>query len=139
MSIGVLLITQTRIGTVLLKAAKQTYRHLPLTVKTCCIDIHTNPDNVVLKLKETIKDLDQGDGVLVLTDLYGSTPSNIAHQLIQHCQCKLKVIAGLNLPMLIKILNYPNLSLAELAQKALDGGKQGITIVEDNTENEHHD
>ncbi|CAK0770012.1 hypothetical protein CCP3SC15_4060003 [Gammaproteobacteria bacterium] len=67
--------------------------------------------------------LDQGDGVLVLTDMYGSTPSNIACRLDSE---KVRIVAGVNLPMLIRVLNYSYLSLEDLTNKAISGGRDGI-------------
>ena len=68
--------------------------------------------------------LNRGGGVLVLTDLYGSTPSNIANRLAELDY--VRVVAGLNLPMLIRVLNYSALTLDELMEKAVSGGRDGI-------------
>jgi len=70
--------------------------------------------------------VNDGSGVLVLTDMYGSTPSNIANSFKQ--QTDIQVIAGVNLPMFIRILNYPDLSLSEMTEKALSGGHDGIIL-----------
>jgi len=59
--------------------------------------------------------------------MYGSTPSNIATRLCDHND-KVVVIAGINLPMLVRLLNYPNLNLDQLADKALSGGQDGILL-----------
>ncbi|MBW3546289.1 MAG: hypothetical protein KY428_11955, partial [Bacteroidetes bacterium] len=70
---------------------------------------------------------DSGDGVLVLTDAFGSTPSNIAMRLSR--QSGVTVVSGLNLPMLLRVMNYPQLSLEELQiNNALPGGVYYITI-----------
>ena len=61
---------------------------------------------------------------MILTDLFGSTPYNIAKVL--HQETNIRMVSGLNLPMLIKVMNYPNLSLDELAQKAIKGGREGV-------------
>ncbi|VAW87539.1 PTS system, mannose/fructose/sorbose family, IIA component, partial [hydrothermal vent metagenome] len=63
-------------------------------------------------------------GILVLTDMYGSTPSNIANLLLD--DERIKTIAGLNLPMLIRLFNYPRLSRDKLLEKAVDGGREGV-------------
>ena len=68
--------------------------------------------------------LDHGQGVLILTDIYGSTPSNIACAL--STKENVRIISGINLPMLIRVLNYPNLELDELVLKAISGGQEGI-------------
>ena len=64
-----------------------------------------------------------GNGVLVLTDIIGTTPSNIAKS-IKHR--KIKVVAGLNLSMILNVFNYPKFSLEKLASKAIEGGIEGI-------------
>jgi PTS system ascorbate-specific IIA component len=75
-----------------------------------------------------ISQLDQGQGVLVFTDMYGSTPSNIAYSLAQ--RGRVNVISGINLPMLIRALNYQIMDLDMLTEKAVSGGKEGIICCE---------
>ena len=62
--------------------------------------------------------VDQGEGVVLLTDMFGGTPSNLAISLME--TGRIEVIAGINLPMLIRILNYPQLGLAEIVAAAFD-------------------
>lgn len=82
------------------------------------------PELLLARARERVARLDSGDGVLVLTDMYGSTPSNIASSLADGD--RVKVISGVNLPMLVRVMNYPELSLADLAVKAETGGRDGI-------------
>jgi PTS system ascorbate-specific IIA component len=82
-------------------------------------------DVLLLQGRRMIERLDTGDGVLILTDAYGSTPSNIANRLGE--QAHTEVVAGVNLPMLVKIFNYPLLDLAAMARAAVEGGQRGIT------------
>lgn len=100
----------------------------PLNVTTLSVQ----PDDDIDALKknaEKARDmLDSGDGVLVLTDFYGSTPSNIACHLYQFPATL--VIAGLSLPMLTKVLNCPDLSLEDSAKKAVKAGKKGSILCE---------
>ena len=70
-----------------------------------------------------VKFLDKGNGVLILTDIIGTTPSNIAKS-INHKN--IRVVAGLNLSMLLNVFNYPTNSLNDLADKAIEGGIAGI-------------
>jgi PTS system ascorbate-specific IIA component len=63
----------------------------------------------------------------VLTDLFGATPCNIASSLINNY--RVRVVAGVNFPMLIKIMNYPNADLDTLASRAMSGGCQGVLDV----------
>ena len=69
------------------------------------------------------------DGVLILADMYGSTPSNIANAVKKHGE--VAAVAGINLPMLVRVLNYFSLDLAQLTRKALSGGSEGILACED--------
>ena len=62
----------------------------------------------------------------MLTDLYGSTPSNIAASLAS--RGKVRIVSGLNLPMLVRVLNYPGDDLPSLADKAMSGGNRGILL-----------
>jgi PTS system ascorbate-specific IIA component len=75
-------------------------------------------------MDEDLKKLDQGHGILILTDMFGSTPSNIACAVSDRTD--IRVVSGLNLPMLIRVLNYPALNLEELEIKALSGGQEGV-------------
>jgi len=87
-------------------------------------------DDPQLKLAEgqaLIKQLDTGGGVLILADVYGATPSNIGRQLC-HAERVLGV-AGLNLPMLLRVACYPTTTLPELAKVALEGGRGCITYI----------
>ena len=74
-----------------------------------------------------MKVLDSGDGVLILTDMFGSTPSNIAKEFSQ--KKNVNVISGVNLSMLLNIFNYPSLNLREITKKALEGGKDGVMQI----------
>ncbi len=125
---NILLITHNDIGAALLATAKQTFNTLPCKIKTMGINQTANTDILLTQIKSMIENLDEGQGVLILTDMYGSTPSNLAnHFLITHLD-SVKIISGLNLPMLIRAINYTDLPLANLAEKAFLGGRDGVCI-----------
>ena len=101
--------------------------NLPLPLNVIELDAGADPDATLSVAAREARALDHGDGVLVLTDLYGATPCNVAHRLPSlglHMHC----VSGLNLPMLLRVLNYPEQSLDELAQTAASGGRGGIFI-----------
>jgi PTS system mannose-specific IIA component len=123
-TIGLLLITHNRIGDALLDVATHMLGVCPLATEVLAVFPDSDPDAVLKEALQRIEALNRGAGVLVLTDIYGSTPSNIARRLMENHH--VKVIAGLNLPMLVRVLNYHRLSLSELADKALSGGRDGI-------------
>ena len=127
MSVAVLLITHDKIGQAMLDTAGKIMDELPLPISRMGVGMNANLDDTIATAGEQITKLDEGDGVLVLTDLFGATPSNIAHRLQAE---NIAVITGLNLPMLIRILNYPKLSLPEMVEKAVSGGHDGIIVIQ---------
>lgn len=126
MTVGILLITHENYGNVSLQTVKSILGVCPLETKSLSVPFDANPDAVYEEAKSAVKLLDNGEGVLILTDLYGSTPSNIAHRLIE--EGRTVVVSGLNLSMLMRVLNYPNLSLEELVDKASRGGSEGVIV-----------
>lgn len=124
MTVGLLVITHNRIGEELLSTVLGTLGICPLCTETMAVSTRDDPDWMRVRARRILEELDQGDGVLVLTDIFGSTPSNIAYGLLD--SPRVRVVSGVNLPMLLRVLNYPQLSLNELAEKALSGGRDGI-------------
>lgn len=124
MAVGILIISHNQIGTELINTARQMLSCCPLPTKVLSIEINDQPDDVKTKLDQILTELDQGNGIIILTDMFGSTPSNIA--CVVSDRDDIRIVAGLNLPMLIRVLNYPSLNLDELEQKALSGGQEGI-------------
>jgi PTS system ascorbate-specific IIA component len=128
MTIGLLLITHSRIGEAMLETAGKMLEGAPLGVENLPVATDCNPDELIAQASALINRLDQGHGVLVFTDMYGSTPSNIAYKLAQ--KGRVHVISGINLPMLIRTLNYQTLDLGALTEKAVSGGQEGILCCE---------
>ncbi len=124
MTVGLLIVTHDQIGGALLRTAKRMFGELPLPTRVLPVTIDASPETLLVKARARVLELDDGNGVLVLTDMYGSTPSNIAFELMQPDQ--VHVVSGINLPMLIRTLNYSTLDLAALTRKAISGGKEGI-------------
>lgn len=127
MSVGVLLLTHESMGAALVSAARHVLGKLTLPVDVIEMGSCADPDCTLTEAARQARELDDGEGVLVLTDLYGATPCNVAQRLPglglnMHC------VSGLNLPMLLRVLNYPEQSLDELAQTAASGGRGGIFI-----------
>ena len=105
MTIGILLLTHNDIGAQLLLAAKSTYGSVPIRTEVLSIDHYDKPSDLISLAKQYVKLLDQGSGVLILTDMFGSTPSNIAKE-FSYLKT-VKIISGVNLSMLLNIFNYP--------------------------------
>lgn len=126
MSVGILLITDGQSGPALLRSVGKILGDLPLDCATLTVLNTDNPGQMQHEAEALCDKLDHGQGVLILTDLFGSTPSNIANALCPHPYRR--VIAGLNLPMLTRLLNYPDLDLDALAEKAISGGRDGVFL-----------
>jgi len=124
MTVGILIVSHNQIGTELINTARQMLSCSPLPTKVISIAINDKPAVIQIDLDRTLRELDQGNGILILTDMFGSTPSNVACEVSDRDD--IRIVAGLSLPMLIRVLNYPNLSLDDLEQKALSGGQEGI-------------
>ena len=128
MAVGVLLITHDDIGTSLLDSLQKMWvSELPLPIKSLPIRHDSDPLTFCYHAENVYDSLNQGQGVLVLTDLFGATPCNIACSLIN--THRIRIVSGVNFPMLVKIMNYPAADLDTLANKALSGGCQGIFDV----------
>ena len=94
------------------------------------LDVASSADltRTVARARELVHEVDSGEGVLVLTDVFGATPGNVATQLAE--AGRVAVIAGVNLPMLLRAVCYRGEGLAEVAEKALAGGQQGMLKVD---------
>ena len=125
MSVGVLLVTHPGVGSAMLHIASRIVGGSTLPVK--CLEVPPDAalDPVCERARSMLKVLNRGAGVLVLTDIFGATPHNIAQRVA--CQSRAStVLSGLNLPMLVRVFNYPDDNLDTLASKAAEGGNRGI-------------
>lgn len=127
MAVGILLVTHEAIGPALVAAARHVLGKLPLAVDTVEVPADCDPTGMLEYSAKHARDLDQGDGVLVLIDVFGATPCNIARRL-EPLGITMHIVPGLNLPMLLRVLNYADRSLDELAEIAASGGRSGIFI-----------
>jgi mannose PTS system EIIA component len=124
---GILIISHEQLGANFLDCIVHILGDKPKLLVNHAITSFADPETEVTKLQSTLKQLNQGNGVLILTDLYGATPANIARRLIQ--VGKIECLAGLNLPMLLRALHYRHEPLLELINKVLAGGREGITHI----------
>lgn len=135
MNVGLLIVAHDRLGQALMDTATGTLGHCPLRARVLPVARDCEPPEMRRRAATDAEELDTGDGVLVLTDIYGSTPGNIACSLLP--RPGVRVIAGMNLSMLIRVFNYPDLALDELAAKAVSGGRDGIVLCEPQPGAEH--
>jgi len=128
MSVGLLLITHEKVASSLLETARQILSASPLATRALEVPLDFPVDKVLIQARNYMNTLDTGNGVLVISDILGATPWNIARQLCTDYNCKL--VVGINLPMLVRVLNYPQLNLESMALKAVTGGHDGISLCE---------
>jgi len=125
--VGLLIITHCRLGQELLEAAEFILGSLE-DVDYVLIDTSKDSDTVRGFIEEKIQSLDQGNGVLVLTDMFGGTPSNLALSFLQ--QDKVEVVTGVNLPMVIAVAqNREQNDLAQIADIAKNAGCRSISLA----------
>lgn len=127
MSVAILLITHADLGHALQGAVRHVMPRLPLTMG--CLETPDDADlsDMRAATEDQVKNLDTGAGVLVLTDLYGSTPCNLGLRAATNGS-SIRCVSGVNLPMLVRVMNYPDKTLDELADLAASGGRRGICI-----------
>jgi PTS system mannose-specific IIA component len=121
--IGVLLVTHGEIGTALLASASQILGGVQ-QVATLSVWRQDDPDDLVLRARELLERIDAGDGVLVLTDIFGATPGNVVSRLLADGQ--VEGVSGVSLPMLLRVLTGRNGSLDAAVKRALSGGAEGV-------------
>lgn len=122
--IGVLIVTHGEIGTSLLESTGQILGGRPPQVATLSVWRQDDPDDLVLRARELMEQIDAGHGVLILTDLFGATPGNVVSRLLH--DGRVEGVSGVSLPMLLRVLTGRNGSLAAAVQRALSGGAEGL-------------
>jgi PTS system mannose-specific IIA component len=125
MSVGILLLTHEGIGTALMAAATRLLRQLPLKTEAFEVSYDADADALLPAASSALRRVDTGAGVLILTDLYGATPSNLGARLAQ-LGTPVRRVSALNLPMLLRVMNYADLDLDELPAVAAAGARNGV-------------
>ncbi|NHQ86044.1 PTS fructose transporter subunit IIA [Iodobacter sp. HSC-16F04] len=125
--VGIIIVTHVSLGEALVSCAQHIMaRDLPNLLQLS-VSKADEPDDVVRRANEMISQLDDGSGVLLLTDIYGGTPSNVAQRLVR--AGKVEAIAGVNLPMLVRTLSYSHQALEVVVSKAITGGLEGVLYM----------
>lgn len=124
--VGVLLVTHLDFGHKLLQTAEGILGEQQGCLAVS-VNVQHNMEDILQEIKAGIQEVDRGQGVLVLTDMFGGSPSNLSLSLLG--SGRLEVITGANLPMLLKILGSRDLKLQDLASQAKTAGQQGIVVA----------
>lgn len=130
--IGILLVTHNGLGESLLDCVRHVMGNVPSNIRALPVLAEDDPQRTEDAARALISELDRGDGVLLLADVFGATPCNIARKLCQ--PGRVEGIAGVNLPMLLRAVCYREMPLAEIAQKALEGGRECIIPIDTDLE-----
>lgn len=127
---GILVVAHNNLGESLADCVKHVLGEMPPYLKVLSVYADDDPKQKLAEGHALIQSLNKGNGVLILADIYGATPSNVARQLCvsEH----IMGVAGVNLPMLLRVVCHPNKSMPELADIALNGGRECIVAM--NTE-----
>jgi len=122
--IGLFLITHTTYGESLIQCACHVLNKRPAQLAQLGVAVQDDPLDLLPLAREMIKLVDTGDGVLIMSDVYGATPSNVAMKLL--VPGRIEGLAGVNLPMLLRALTYRDRDMETLVMRATTGGRDGI-------------
>ena len=125
--IGILILTHGTLGESLIHCASHVLNKRPPRLKQLGVTAQDDPALLLPQARALAKELDDGAGVLILSDMYGGTPSNLASKLV--APGKIEAVAGVSLPMLIRVLTYRDRDLPTIVTKAISGGCEGVIRV----------
>jgi PTS system mannose-specific IIA component len=124
--IGIVLVTHGNLAREFLAALEHMMGTQP-GMATVCIGADDDMEKRRAEILESVRACDRGEGVIVLTDMFGGTPSNLAISIMG--QTSVEVLAGINLPMLVKLASVRTRPIAEAAQVAQEAGRKCITVA----------
>jgi len=122
--VGILIIAHGTLGESLLHCASHIMGSRPRQLGQIGVTPQDDPQVILPQAIRLCRSLDSGQGLLILTDIFGGTPSNVASRLL--IPGKVEGVSGVNLPMLIRALTYRNEPLPVVMEKALSGGTEGV-------------
>jgi PTS system mannose-specific IIA component len=126
--IGILIVTHSRLGEALIEAAELIVGSRPEAAAAVSIDLTQNVDRLRQKIADGLRQIRANEGTLILTDMFGGTPSNLSYSFLE--EGRVEVISGVNLPMVIKALNARGKKpLPELAVELEAYGKKSISLA----------
>jgi PTS system mannose-specific IIA component len=126
--IGIVIVTHSQLGEAFIEAAEFVLGSKPEAIISVSINIQENVDKLREKITKGIKTVKSKKGVLILTDMFGGTPSNLSYSFLE--EGRIEVISGVNLPVLIKAINARNnMELHELTEHLEEYGKRSICMA----------
>jgi PTS system ascorbate-specific IIA component len=129
--VGIVIVAHTPVASAMLGFAQHAFGVLPEGVRAVDIPPHEDTKVSFDRVVKAAYGVNSGNGILILTDVMGATPANVASKLealgpLSGLDTPIIVLAGLNLPMLMRCISHREEDLEELAHKALQGGQNGI-------------
>ena len=126
--IGILVVTHNQLGDALIESAGFIIGGRPKALESISIDLNQNAESLRKKIADTIEKVDQKDGILILTDMFGGTPSNLSYSFLE--EGRIEVLSGVNLPILIQAENNRDkMNLADLGTNLEKFGKKSISLA----------
>ena len=126
--IGIVIVTHSNLGDALIEAAEFIIGGRPKAMVSVSIDLNQSAEKLRGKISEGIKKVEKKDGVLILTDMFGGTPSNLSYSFLE--EGRIEVISGVNLPILIQAVNTrEKMGLSKLATSLEAFGKKSISLA----------
>jgi PTS system mannose-specific IIA component len=126
--IGVVIIAHESLGDALIRCVTHVLGSRPAKFESLTVGSHDDALNVLPQARKLIASLDDGEGVLILSDIYGATPCNLACKLI--VPGRVEVVTGVSLPMVVRAFTYRDKGLSTMISKAVSGGRDGVLHVE---------
>lgn len=135
--IGILIIAHGELGKSLMECAQHVIGNTPKQLAYLVVDSHDNPSELLPQAHALVAELNTGEGVLVLSDMYGATPCNIVTKLL--VPNVVEGVAGVNMPMIVRTMTYRHESLLALVEKAVSGGREGVVHFNSHSCDRYHD
>ena len=125
---GIVIVAHTPLASALQSFAEHVYGKIPDRVIAIDVSQHEDAKLTLKRVTEAVLTAQGEHGTLILTDIIGATPANVAAKVAQlpELTAPVQVLTGVNLPMLLRAISHRTESLSELAEKALQGGQQGV-------------
>jgi mannose PTS system EIIA component len=127
--IGILLITHGSFGEALVQNACHVLNKRPVQLNQLGVAAQDDPLDLLPLARNMLQLVDDGDGVLILTDIFGASPANLALKLLE--PGRIEGLTGANLPMLLRALTYRDKGMEVLLMRARDGGRDGVFNMQD--------
>jgi PTS system mannose-specific IIA component len=126
--IGIVIVTHCQLGEALIGAAEFIIGSQPGSLESVSIDLNENAEKLRNKISQGIKKVKGQEGVLILTDMFGGTPSNLSYSFLE--EGRIEVLSGVNLPILIQAVTMrKKMNLDELAANLESFGKKSISLA----------